>query len=212
VVIYSFFIANLLNKKFVGRTFFRAAFFLPVVIASGVNVLSSGDSIAQNAINAVSGIGSASGDTLNLAGSVVKYLGPDYVAIVNKYIQPIISNIYTVTSSSGVQILIFLAALQTISPSIYEAANIDGATAWEAFWKITFPYLSPIIVVNAVYTLVDMLGSMNNKVVMGIYDLVARETKFSESASRGVFYFTIIFILMGLMILVLSRLTKNAER
>jgi ABC-type sugar transport system permease subunit len=73
-----------------------------------------------------------------------------------------------ITLSSGVQILIFLAAIQTVPSSIYEAANIDGATPWETFWKITLPYLSPMILVNSIYTIIDQLGSNNNNVIRDI--------------------------------------------
>ncbi|MHB1485235.1 MAG: carbohydrate ABC transporter permease [Saccharofermentanales bacterium] len=214
IVIYSFFIATVLNKKFKGRTFFRAIFFLPVIIASGVQVMSKSDSIAQNAIKAISGAtdSTTAGDTINIAGYAISLLGTNYISIVEKYIQPIISNIYTITLSSGVQILIFLAALQTVPSSLYEAANIDGASSWESFWKITFPYLSPMIVVNVIYTLIDLLGNHNNNVIADIYETVNKNMKYALGASMGTFYFTITFILMGITIFAMSKIFYSKDK
>jgi ABC-type sugar transport system permease subunit len=213
IVIYSFFIAILLNQKFKGRTFFRAVFFLPVIIASGIAVLSNSDQLVQSAISSVSGTGGASSkDTLNFAGMIIQLLGPGYYQIVADWIQPLISNIYLITLSSGVQILIFLAAIQTVPTAIYEAANIDGATAWETFWKITLPYLSPMILVNAVYTLIDMLGGANNVVIKDIYDQINANTKFSLGAGMGTLYFAIIFAVMGLIIFGLSKVVYYEDR
>ena len=71
------------------------------------------------------------------------------------YVANAVNSIYNIVNRSGVQMLIFLAGLQGISPSIYEASSIEGATAWETFWKITFPMISPMILVNAIYTVID---------------------------------------------------------
>jgi len=178
-----------------------------------VQVLSKSDAVAQNAIAALSGTGAAtSDDTLNLAGFVIGLLGSDYINIVNQYIQPVINNIYTITLSSSVQILIFLAALQTIPRSLYEAADIDGATSWEAFWKITLPYLKPMIAVNIVYTFIDLLGSQNNQIVIDIYEKVNKEHRYSTGASMGTVYFSVVFALMGLLIFVLSKTFYKDDR
>ena len=73
-----------------------------------------------------------------------------------------INNIYNIVNRSGVQMLIFLAGLQSISPAIYEACRIDGASGWETFWKITFPMISPMILVNAIYTIIDSFTRTTN--------------------------------------------------
>src|SRR5699024_2697660 len=77
-------------------------------------------------------------------------------------------NIYNVVNTSGVQILIFLAGLQTISSSIYEAAYIEGCSGWECFWKITFPMISPLILVNVIYSIIDSFTRSNNPVMNSI--------------------------------------------
>lgn len=90
----------------------------------------------------------------------------------------LIARFYTIVLSSGVQILIFLAGLQTISPSLYEAANIDGATAWESYWRITFPMISPMILVNAVYTVIDQLNNTDNIIINTLYQYSGEGTKY----------------------------------
>ncbi|MHB1485294.1 MAG: carbohydrate ABC transporter permease [Saccharofermentanales bacterium] len=212
IVIYSFFIATMLNQKFKGRAFFRAAFFLPVITATGIQALKTNDWMMQGAVSAASGTSAAAKDTLNFSGLIINLLGPDYQNIVMQYIQPLINNIYIIVLSSGVQILIFLAAIQTVPPSIYEAARIDGATPWESFWKITLPYLSPMIIVNSVYTLIDLLGGANNIVVSNIYDLIAVQNRFSVGAAQGTVYFSLIFILMMIVILIMSRFAYYEDR
>ena len=79
-----------------------------------------------------------------------------------EYVVNIVNDVYNIINYSGVQMLIFLAGLQSISPQIYEACRIDGATGWETFWKITFPMISPMILVNAVYTLIDSFTRSTN--------------------------------------------------
>ena len=88
------------------------------------------------------------------------------------FVKDMINNIYDIVNRSGVQMLIFLAGLQSISPAIYEACRIDGATAWETFWKITFPMISPMILVNAVYTIIDSFTTDSNSVMKYISDRV----------------------------------------
>ena len=87
--------------------------------------------------------------------------GGELVTIVSD----LVGNIMTIVNRSGVQMLIFLAGLQSISPSIYESCQVEGASAWEIFWKITLPMLSPMILANAIYTVVDAFTSEGNVVM-----------------------------------------------
>ena len=81
------------------------------------------------------------------------------------YVVGLVNSVYQIINYSGVQMLIFLAGLQSISPQIYEACRIDGATGWETFWKVTFPMISPMILVNAVYTIIDSFTTESNVVM-----------------------------------------------
>ena len=121
------------------------------------------------------------------------------------FVTSIVSGIYDITQASGVQILIFLAGLQTISPSLYEASKIDGATGWENFWKITLPMISPMILVNAIYTIVDSLSSINNITVSLIYQTAAKDLDYTKSAAMGILYFSIVLTTLAVAMVIMSR-------
>ena len=160
IIFFSLFMAMFLNQKFKGRTFVRIIFFLPVIIAAPA--ISGALSSARAMM--VGGISPASTELMEYVSSgsmvdVTYYLMmlsdfaiPPAIII---YIVGAVGRINTIIISSGVQIIIFLAALQSIPPSIYEAAKIEGASTYETFWKITLPMVSPLILTNVVYTIVD---------------------------------------------------------
>ncbi len=212
ILLFSFFIAMVLNQKFFGRTFFRAVFFLPVLIASGIAAVGQMDTLTSTAISAISGVSENSEDTLNLTKTLMQLVGASMDNSFFSIVETLVSNVYTITMSSGVQILIFLAGLQTIPPSLYEASSIEGATAWEDFWKITLPMISPIVLVNAVYTVVDILGSSDNSIVNKLYDISISQGNYGLSASMGVMYFGITFAIVGLVIYFMSRFVFYEDR
>ena len=119
-----------------------------------------------------------------------------------KYITEAVNNIYDIINRSGVQMLVFLAGLQSISPAIYESCSIDGATAWETFWKITFPMISPMILVNAIYTVIDSFTSSSNSVITLI------KTKSQQSIGLGSamawMYFLVVILVIAIVAAILS--------
>ncbi|WP_017473008.1 carbohydrate ABC transporter permease [Amphibacillus jilinensis] len=154
ILIFSLFIAVLLNQEFFGRSVARSIFFLPVILASGVILGLEAESLVQeiNQQNAnAGGIANALG-AFELERIMLRAGVNDYIV---NYLTGAVSRIYDIVSQSGVQILIFLAGIQTISPQIYEASKMEGATGYEAFWKITLPMVSPLILVNLIYTIID---------------------------------------------------------
>ena len=169
ILLFSFFIATILNQKFIGRGFARAMFFLPVVIGSGLVLVMQNNEMQSIAMDNITqaatsdtGVTQMSQIILELTKSIGN--GSGLVEFVNEAVK----RVYDIITSSGVQILIFLAGLQTISPSLFEASSMEGATAWENFWKITVPMISPLIIVNAVYTIVDSMCGVNNVMVSRI--------------------------------------------
>ena len=104
--------------------------------------------------------------------------------------------------------LIFLAGLQSISPAIYESCTMDGATGWETFWKITFPMISPMILANAVYTVIDSLTSESNLLMQGILGIGSYPTQ----SAASVIYFLVIAVLLGLVALIVSRFVFYQRR
>jgi len=203
-VIFALFIAILLNQKMVGRAAFRAIFFIPVILSTGIiekidmgNIL-----LSQMASGQMIDTGDdSSTDTMNQIISAVDiarlFRGMAIGDNLINYVSDLINNIFGIVNRSGVQMLIFLAGLQSISPSIYESCTMEGASAWETFWKITFPMVSPMILVNAVYTIIDSFTS-NKNVVMGYIDGVYKSTGGQEiSSAMSWMYFLIIIGIIG---------------
>ena len=210
IVIFSLFMAIVLNQKMIGRAVFRAIFFIPVILATGLI-----DQIDQSnaAMNYMSngGIDTGAGgaeseglintmDITNLLGNMV--IGTELV----EYVVNIVNNIFNIVNRSGVQMLIFLSGLQSISPAIYESCKMDGATGWETFWKITFPMISPMILVNTIYTVIDSFTSESN-VVMTYINKVYNEGTLRPrelSSAMSWIYFLLVLVLIGLVSLLVS--------
>ena len=191
IVVFSLFMAVLLNQKMVGRTLFRAIFFIPVILSTGLidNIdmnnsfadYAEGGSVQGGAMDATTEGSTTVGEAVNTGSSNSIVSAVDLQGLFStmkvgtelvQYVVNIVNDVYALVNRSGVQMLIFLAGLQSISPAIYESCTIDGATAWETFWKITFPMISPMILVNAIYTVIDSFTSASNQVmsyVNGVY-------------------------------------------
>jgi ABC-type sugar transport system permease subunit len=156
ITFFSLFIAILLNSKFKGRTAIRAIFFLPILLNSGA-ILQTLNLATQNiqggATSTIAEMTSTSGVNVDYFISIFIDLGlPDNLM---DYVINLIGRIYEIVRASSVQIIIFIAALQSVSSSLYEVSKIEGATGYETFWKVTFPMVSPLILTNVVYTIID---------------------------------------------------------
>ena len=203
IMIFSLFIAVILNQKFRGRTLARAIFFLPVLIATGpvISVI-NGDMTSQGVSDA------AQFSTLfktDLVTELMEFLGIyNLNQTFTDIIKDITSGVLNLVWNSGIQILIFLSALQTIPPSAKEAASIEGTTAWEFFWKITFPYISPMILSNLVYTVIDAFVSTDN-VVMEYVLAQSRNWEYGYSAALAWIYFAIVGACLGIICVIINR-------
>lgn len=193
IVIFSLFIAVLLNQKFIGRSVARSIFFLPVILASGIIMTLDSSSLIQaiNQENASSSVMTAL-SSFELERMMLEAgVGETFVL----YLTGAVNRIYEIVSQSGVQILIFLAGIQTISPHLYEAAKIEGATGYESFWKITFPMVSPLILVNFIYTIIDSFAS--NEMTELIRETGFTSFNFGLSAAMAWIYFIVIALILA---------------
>ncbi len=210
IVIFSLFMAVLLNQKMVGRAAFRAIFFIPVIISTGIiDKIDQANTMLDYMENVEEGINDGSGqNTTNEILSAVDIerlfdnmkVGTELV----DYVVTMVNNVYNIINRSGVQMLIYLAGLQSISPSIYESCDIDGATAWETFWKITFPMISPMILVNAIYTVIDSFTSQSNQVMTYISNVYDQAGGNVLSSAMAWIYFLIVLLIIGLVAALLS--------
>ena len=212
IVIVSFVIAMLLKKEFAGRTFFRIIFFLPVILSSGVMAEIMVDVLIESIIDPTSASAMSKG-VLSGGQELVTnlLLSSDISSEISNYILYAQENISVVLSHSGIQILIFLAALQSISPSLYEASAIEGATAWENFWKITLPMVSPQLLVVVLFTVIDRFTDMGSKIMSYIYDIGFVKLRFGYSSAAAWIYFAIIGIIVFALYLILKRFVFTQE-
>jgi ABC-type sugar transport system permease subunit len=157
VLIFAMLIAMFLNLKFRFKGLFRTIFFLPIVITSGP------------VIRELTAQGAASAPGIANVPAVVEFLETLPRALRNP-VEYLLTSFILILWFSGVQILIYLASLQKVDRSIYEAAAIDGASGWETFWKITLPSLSTATVVNAIYTIITLSHFSENRVIRYVYD------------------------------------------
>lgn len=204
ITVFSIFVAVILNQKFRGRTFARAVFFLPVIIATGPVI---------NIINGNMDTGGYSGGSeqfstmfeTDLVNELMGFLG---VYNINEklttIIQTVCDEIFNLVWNAGIQILIFLAALQNIPHSAKEAAQMEGATGWEYFWKITIPYISPMIVTNVVYTIVDSFTDTANP-VMELVLSQAKSWNHGYSAAMAWAYFGIVAAALAIIIVIINK-------
>lgn len=190
VVVFSLVIALLLNRRFRGRTVYRIVFFLPVVIMSGPVMSELMTESSAMSINM---------DIMGLR-SILMELDYGWARILLTFLNSFVRILWF----CGVQIIVFLAGLQKIDRNMYEAAAIDGATAWEAFWKITLPHLRPIILLNAIYTIIEMGtaadDATNGKIVSAIRD-IARPYSYAAVLSWIYAFGLLLLILLAFLLL-----------
>ncbi len=199
ILIFSLFMAVLLNQKMAGRAAFRAIFFIPVILSTGIMESIEGQNILgtmmESGINDGSG-GSASTEIITAMDISRLFSSMKIGTELVEYVVDMINNIYDIVNRSGVQMLIFLAGLQSISPAIYEACRIDGATSWETFWKITFPMISPMILVNGVYTIIDSFTTDSNTVMSYISQVYQQTDGQVRSSAMAWMYFMIVVLII----------------
>lgn len=203
IIIFSMFIAVILNQKFRGRTLARAIFFLPVIIVTGPVYKIITNDMETSGNNDMSNFSTMM--STDLIGELLEFLG--IYGISDKtvdIISTVADNIFGIVWNSGIQILIFLASLQNIPRSAREVAEIEGATSWEYFWRVTFPYISPFILVNTVFTVIDSFTSPLNTVMERISDM-RNEWAFGEAAAMSWIYFVVVMAGIGVAVMILNR-------
>ena len=206
IVIFSLFMAVLLNQKMFGRAIFRAIFFVPVILSTGLiadidasNVMNqymSGTDSADTSANITNA--SSTSDIISMADVAFLFESMKIGTGLVKYVVQLVNDVYNIINRSGVQMLIFLAGLQSISPAIYESCSIDGATAWETFWKITFPMISPMILVNTIYTVIDSFTSSDSSVmtfILNFYSTGGAQSRVQATAMGWIYFLIVIAII-----------------
>lgn len=188
------FIAILLNAKFKGRGFFRVIFFIPLILSTGVTEINLSEVVAYTE-ETTSII-----NTAWLTGLIANSGIPNSIL---STLTSVINDIFNVITTAGVQILIFLSGLQAISPTLYEVAKIEGCTGFESFCKITFPMISPMILVCVVYSMADSFAIA--EISDTIYKTTFTSGKYGLGASMSVIYFLVSMAAIGIVSWIISK-------
>lgn len=200
VLIFSLIIALFLNLRFRLKGFFRTVFFLPVVITSGPVIV---ELTAQGATSAP-GIADSPAVAAVLAELPRALRNP---------VEYLLTSFILILWFSGVQILIYLASLQRVDRALYEAAAIDGAGAWEMFWKITLPSLTTATIVNAIFTVITLSHFAENPVIKYIYSQTyAVQGGIGYASTMAFLYFVVLVVLLGLIYLGLTFWARKEAR
>lgn len=202
-IIFSFFIALLLNQSFKGRGMVRAIFFLPVILSSGVMVgLEYNNTLLQGMKEVIEESSNMNSITTTLEDILLQgNMGSGFM----RYIFDIVNSVYDIAIASGIQIIIFISGLQTIPRSMFEAAKIEGASAWEGFWKITFPMISSLILVNVVYTIIDFFIRSDNQVMDKISETMMAKMDYGFSSAMAWVYFAIVIVIIAIASGIISK-------
>lgn len=204
IMVFSFFVALILNQKFKGRALVRSVFFLPVILSSGVMLGLDSDNALMAAVaqtvdmstQGTTGITDALQSILRTAGVGVRAY---------EELFEVIDNIYDVAISSGIQIIIFLSGLQTISTSMYEAADIEGCTKWESLWKITFPMISSLFLVNWIYTIIDFCMRTDSEVIDKITTVMNSQLNYGLASAMAWSYFVLVMAIVAVSSFIISK-------
>ncbi len=207
ILIFAFFMANILNQNFRGRSIARVIFFLPVVMSTGIityfDNLSTMSDIYSGGEKLNVGTETTAFNFKEIEAMLLSALGSSGLS---EIITGAIGSLYTVITSSGVQMLIFLSGLQSISINMYEAAKVEGATGWEVFWKISFPMISPLILVNLLYTVIDLFTSVDNETISYISTYYQNVATYSLASAFSWMYTLLLLVFVGVVFLLVKKL------
>lgn len=203
IIFFSLFIAIILNGKFKGRTIFRAILFLPIIMNSGA--ISASIALAQQAVSG--GVAAVSAEAAVSSGVNIEYLlsmltDLGFPATLADYLITAVGRIFDIVQASGVQIIIFIAALQSVPGALYEVSQIEGATAYETFWKVTFPMVSPLIVTNVVYTIVDAF--IKSEVVEKAYEMAFTNYNWGVSVAMSLMSSLVVCLVLVVVVKLIS--------
>ena len=200
VLVFSLFVAVLLNGKVRGKSIFRVIFFLPVIACVGMLASSNSNLVMETM---TTGAQETESEVLSAMSDVTAMLQSlSFSPKLISFVSTAANNIMDIVNRSGVQILIFLAGIQSISPSIYESAHVEGASGWEVFWKITLPMIMPMMIANVLFTFVDSITRSNTEMVSYIQNMAFGKAQFGYAAAMSWFHYLCLVVMLGLLALV----------
>ena len=197
IIILSLILGILLNQKFRGRMFFRALYFLPVIIATGVVI----ELIFVTRTGDISSTGTDESvrDSMISVSSIIDWFG--LPTNISDYINSVVSKIMDLVWSCGIQIVLWIAGLQAIPDLLYEVSKVEGATKWEEFWYITFPMLSRVTILVAIFTAVELITAKTDPVMQQSI-IFSQAQKYGEASAMLWMYFIVIGLFVGVLLVI----------
>lgn len=205
IMIFSFFVANLLNQRFVGRSVARMLFFLPVILTTGIVSTVEVSTAANNMFSSSAQDGATGMAMLSNLRFYLQQLSLSQT--LSDVVFYAVNNTYNIVNASGVQIIVFLSALQSIPVSLFEASKVEGATRWEEFWKITFPIITPMIFVNMVYTIISSFTNPTYGIMHYIRLQGFGYARIGFASAMSWIYFAVILVILGVLTLIFAKRT-----
>ena len=202
ILLISLFIAMILNQKFHGRMLARAVFFLPVIVTSGIIISLLNEDIFNQTIQTGNQQSTMIFQATGLQQMLISLRIPTTVITT---LTEMVSTIFDMLWRSGVQILIFLAAMQGVPSQLYEAARIEGATGWESYWKITFPMISPLIFTCLVYTIIDTFTDYSNELMLTIQQMAFEQLRYAYACAMAWIFFVLVALVIAVVNWVVGR-------
>ena len=194
ILVVSLLLALLLTGVGRGQTFLRAVFFLPVVIGSA--------GVIQHMLS----VGAGDQLLMSTLEPLMQGIGAEVDSVAEGTpVQWIVARLTAIIWFSGVEILFFIAGLNSIPPSLYEAARVDGASPWESFWKITLPMVSPVILLVTIYAMIDQLTFPENPMIKYIMQIGVRGQQLEYASALGMVYFIVVFLQIALVVRIMSK-------
>lgn len=207
ILVCSFFFSLILKDNFRGNTLMKVIFFLPVILGNGVYTIYQSELMAIQGLS-VEMIQSEGNEMLGnfTSSGLISFMAETGLppAVLN-YLTIPIERIYDLMSKSGVQTFIFLSGLKAVPLSLYESARVEGCSAWDSFWKITLPMVSPMIIVNTVYTIVDSFATEDNKLLEYIYEIGFNNTRFGLSSAMAWIFFAVLAVIVTVVLWAINK-------
>ncbi len=194
IIIISLVLAIILNGDFKGRTFYRALYFTPVIIAGGT-VITLLLTVTSTSAEALSNSNSVTAEIIEI-GDVLNVLG--LPSVISQYLGSAVNSIMNLLWKCGIQIVLFIAGMQSIPQLHYEVATVEGASAWETFWFVTIPELLRVIFLVCIFTIVEIMVDEGNKVMRGAYTYLQSQ-RYGIGNAMLWSYFAIISVILGIV-------------
>ena len=199
VIIISIFLAIILNQEFFSRTLWRVIFSIPIIVASGLVL-----SVFQKDLTFQASVTSESTNIFQSEALTEMLLSMGIGDGIINVVVEVVGSVVDILWMSGVQILLFITGLQSISPSLYEVCDVEGATSWQRFWRVTFPLLTPYIYLNVLYSIID-ISTQSTSQVMATIRHHYTNTFYANSSAAATGYFLMILLVLGVVSAILSK-------